>query len=33
MFVRQAAGQFLAWTGIQTPKELMRKVIVERIGK
>ena len=33
MFVRQAAGQFKAWTGIEAPTQLMRRVIEERLGQ
>jgi 3-dehydroquinate dehydratase/shikimate dehydrogenase len=32
MFVRQAAAQFETWTGKPAPWELMRKVIVQRLG-
>jgi shikimate 5-dehydrogenase len=32
MFVRQAAGQFAAWTGEAAPAEVMRKVIEGRLG-
>jgi 3-dehydroquinate dehydratase/shikimate dehydrogenase len=31
MFVRQAAGQFEAWTGRQAPTELMRQVVESRL--
>jgi 3-dehydroquinate dehydratase / shikimate dehydrogenase len=33
MFVRQAAGQFEAWTGKPGPAEVMRKVIESRLGR
>jgi 3-dehydroquinate dehydratase / shikimate dehydrogenase len=32
MFVRQAAAQFKAWTGIDAPTTLMRRVIEDRLG-
>jgi 3-dehydroquinate dehydratase/shikimate dehydrogenase len=32
MFVRQAAGQFSAWTGAAAPTEVMRAVIENRLG-
>ena len=32
MFVRQAAGQFEAWTGQPAPIELMRKVVEDRLN-
>jgi 3-dehydroquinate dehydratase / shikimate dehydrogenase len=32
MFIRQAAGQFEAWTQAAAPLELMRKVVVERLS-
>lgn len=32
MFVRQAAGQFEAWTGKNAPVEVMRKVVEERLS-
>jgi len=32
MFVRQAAGQFEAWTHKTAPVDLMRKVVEERLG-
>jgi 3-dehydroquinate dehydratase / shikimate dehydrogenase len=32
MFVRQAAGQFSAWTGSEAPLGVMRRVIEERLG-
>jgi 3-dehydroquinate dehydratase/shikimate dehydrogenase len=32
MFVRQAAGQFEAWTGKNAPIELMRRVVERRLG-
>jgi 3-dehydroquinate dehydratase / shikimate dehydrogenase len=32
MFVRQAAGQFKAWTGMEAPSQLMRRVIKDRLG-
>jgi shikimate 5-dehydrogenase len=31
MFVRQAAGQFEAWTGKNAPIELMRRVVERRL--
>jgi 3-dehydroquinate dehydratase/shikimate dehydrogenase len=31
MFVRQAAAQFKAWTGLTPPKDVMRSVIVARL--
>jgi 3-dehydroquinate dehydratase/shikimate dehydrogenase len=31
MFVRQAAGQFQAWTGQDAPTDLMRKVVESRL--
>jgi 3-dehydroquinate dehydratase/shikimate dehydrogenase len=33
MFVRQAAGQFRAWTGIEPPRELMREIVIGRLGR
>ncbi len=33
MFVRQAAGQFEAWTNQPAPIELMRQVVVDRLRK
>jgi len=32
MFVRQAAGQFLAWTGLSPPMQLMRQIIQQRLS-
>jgi shikimate 5-dehydrogenase len=32
MFVRQAAGQFSAWTGTKPPSDVMRAVIENRLG-
>jgi 3-dehydroquinate dehydratase/shikimate dehydrogenase len=32
MFVRQAAAQFTAWTGIDAPIETMRTVITKRLS-
>jgi 3-dehydroquinate dehydratase/shikimate dehydrogenase len=32
MFVRQAAAQFETWTGKPAPREIMRRVIVGRLG-
>jgi shikimate dehydrogenase len=32
MFVRQAAGQFEAWTGRPAPTQLMRQVVEKRLG-
>ncbi len=32
MFVRQAAGQFEAWTGLPAPVEIMRNVIEQRLA-
>ena len=32
MFVRQAGGQFEAWTGKNAPSAVMRKVIESRLG-
>jgi shikimate dehydrogenase len=32
MFVRQAAGQFEAWTKIAAPREVMRRVVEERLA-
>jgi len=32
MFVRQAAGQFQAWTGQPAPKDVMRRVIEQRLA-
>jgi shikimate 5-dehydrogenase len=31
MFIRQAAGQFEAWTGKPAPTDIMRRVIEERL--
>ena len=31
MFVRQAAAQFEAWTGLPAPTDVMRRVIVARL--
>jgi shikimate dehydrogenase len=31
MFVRQAAGQFKLWTGVDAPTETMRRVIEQRL--
>ena len=31
MFVNQAALQFEAWTGESAPREVMRKVVLERL--
>jgi shikimate 5-dehydrogenase len=31
MFVRQAAGQFAAWTGKKAPTKVMREVIERRL--
>jgi 3-dehydroquinate dehydratase/shikimate dehydrogenase len=33
MFVRQAAAQFELWTGKPAPRDLMRQVIVQRLGE
>jgi shikimate 5-dehydrogenase len=33
MFVRQAAGQFEAWTGKTAPADLMRRVVEDRLSK
>lgn len=33
MFIRQAAGQFSAWTGQLAPREIMRGVIEERLAR
>ncbi len=33
MFIHQAAGQFEAWTGLPAPREIMRRVMVERLGR
>jgi len=33
MFVRQAAVQFETWTGLPAPREVMRQVIADRLGK
>jgi shikimate 5-dehydrogenase len=33
MFVRQAAGQFLAWTAKPAPLNIMRNIIEERLGR
>jgi 3-dehydroquinate dehydratase/shikimate dehydrogenase len=32
MFVRQAAAQFVAWTGKPAPVEIMRKIVEKRLG-
>ncbi|HWP39449.1 MAG TPA: shikimate dehydrogenase, partial [Tepidisphaeraceae bacterium] len=32
MFVRQAAGQFSAWTGLSAPMQLMRQIIQQRLS-
>lgn len=32
MFVRQAAGQFEAWTGLEAPRQLMRQVIERHLS-
>ena len=32
MFVRQAAAQFEAWTGLKAPADVMRRVVEERLG-
>jgi 3-dehydroquinate dehydratase / shikimate dehydrogenase len=32
MFVRQAAVQFETWTGVPAPREVMRRVIISRLG-
>ena len=31
MFIRQAAGQFQAWTGMPAPVEVMRRVVLDRL--
>jgi 3-dehydroquinate dehydratase/shikimate dehydrogenase len=31
MFVRQAAAQFQAWTGLPAPTETMRRVVEQRL--
>lgn len=31
MFVRQAAGQFIAWTGKEPPMDLMRETLIDRL--
>jgi shikimate 5-dehydrogenase len=31
MFVRQAAAQFEAWTGLPAPSEIMREVVERRL--
>lgn len=33
MFVRQAVGQFEAWTGLIAPRELMHKVVTARLSR
>jgi 3-dehydroquinate dehydratase / shikimate dehydrogenase len=33
MFVRQAAGQFQAWTGKEAPTKVMREVIEKRLSR
>ena len=33
MFVRQAAAQFQAWTGIDPPLQVMRNVVMERLSR
>jgi len=33
MFVRQAAGQFQAWTGKEAPTKVMRNVIETRLNQ
>lgn len=33
MFVRQAAGQFRAWTHIEPPTELMKSIVIGRLRK
>ncbi|HWB54497.1 MAG TPA: shikimate dehydrogenase [Tepidisphaeraceae bacterium] len=33
MFLRQAVGQFRAWTGLDAPVDLMREVIIGRLKK
>jgi len=33
MFVRQAAGQFEAWTGKEAPKRVMREVIEKKLNQ
>jgi 3-dehydroquinate dehydratase / shikimate dehydrogenase len=33
MFVRQAAAQFATWTGQSAPREVMRRVIISRLGR
>jgi 3-dehydroquinate dehydratase/shikimate dehydrogenase len=32
MFVRQAAAQFRAWTGLEAPSEVMRRVVEQRLS-
>jgi shikimate 5-dehydrogenase len=32
MFVRQAAGQFEAWTGKNAPLDLMRQIVEKRLS-
>lgn len=32
MFVRQAAAQFRAWTGLEAPSDVMRRVVEERLS-
>jgi len=31
MFVAQAAKQFELWTGLEPPRELMRKIVLEKL--
>jgi 3-dehydroquinate dehydratase / shikimate dehydrogenase len=33
MFVRQAAAQFEAWTGLQAPQDVMRRTIEQRLSQ
>jgi 3-dehydroquinate dehydratase/shikimate dehydrogenase len=33
MFVRQAAAQFEAWTGLPAPTDVMRRVVEQRLAR